>query len=371
MNLPISLRLVGRDADVEADGLAHRALRGLLDLAVAEGLQRDLPLDHLLLEHLRERREARFALGVELDLLVLQLDGAAGVLEVVAGRDLARRLVDGVADLLHVELGHDVEGGHGDLRRVGTLEAGNWRPDTVRGPGSVPEWPKGAVCKTAAQATLVRIQPGPLTSRTLDSARLAGGVCFHSMRCISTTSSHRPNFGRPRVRSPRPRSRTAAWSRMEASFPPVIRAITAWNPCRAARWTSSSSRRPADAPALVAAVQVDRVLDRRGVRRPGPEPRERPEPDDDAVELGDHRRVPPGVLVEPPDLLLEGARHHVEERGRLGDVVVVDGLDPRGVPPLGQADLHAVGPFLHLRPSIPLRRRARPVTAALHLTRAR
>src|SRR5262249_52462102 len=29
-------------------------------------------------------------------------------------------------------------------------------------PGSVPEWPKGAVCKTAAQATLVRIQPGPL-----------------------------------------------------------------------------------------------------------------------------------------------------------------------------------------------------------------
>src|SRR5689334_17770412 len=27
--------------------------------------------------------------------------------------------------------------------------------------GSVPEWPKGAVCKTAARATLVRIQPGP------------------------------------------------------------------------------------------------------------------------------------------------------------------------------------------------------------------
>jgi hypothetical protein len=27
--------------------------------------------------------------------------------------------------------------------------------------GGVPEWPKGAVCKTAAKATLVRIQPGP------------------------------------------------------------------------------------------------------------------------------------------------------------------------------------------------------------------
>src|SRR5260370_23417827 len=31
----------------------------------------------------------------------------------------------------------------------------------VRGPGSVPEWPKGTVCKTVAQASLVRTQPGP------------------------------------------------------------------------------------------------------------------------------------------------------------------------------------------------------------------
>src|SRR5688572_8405364 len=30
-------------------------------------------------------------------------------------------------------------------------------------PGSVPEWPKGAACKVAAKATLVRIQPGPPT----------------------------------------------------------------------------------------------------------------------------------------------------------------------------------------------------------------
>ena len=31
----------------------------------------------------------------------------------------------------------------------------------TRPSGSVPEWPKGGVCKTPAQATLVRIQPGP------------------------------------------------------------------------------------------------------------------------------------------------------------------------------------------------------------------
>jgi hypothetical protein len=90
-------------------------LDAFLDLAVAERLERHLALHHLLLEHLLERREARLALGVELDLLLLQLDRAAGVLEVEAGRDLAGGLVDRVADLLHVELGHDVEGGHGTV----------------------------------------------------------------------------------------------------------------------------------------------------------------------------------------------------------------------------------------------------------------
>src|SRR5207344_3383325 len=46
------------------------------------------------------------------------LDRASGVLEVVARGDLARGLVDRVANLLHVELGHDVERGHGFVSGV-------------------------------------------------------------------------------------------------------------------------------------------------------------------------------------------------------------------------------------------------------------
>ena len=63
-------RLVVGDADVEGDGLAHRALGRLLDLAVAERLQRHLALDELLLEHLGERPEPLSLVGVELDRLL-------------------------------------------------------------------------------------------------------------------------------------------------------------------------------------------------------------------------------------------------------------------------------------------------------------
>ena len=69
-------------------------------------------------------------------------------------RDLAAGLVDRVADLLQVDLGDDVEAGHAT---PGSTGRGLLRTR----PGSVPEWPKGTVCKTVAKATLVRIQPGP------------------------------------------------------------------------------------------------------------------------------------------------------------------------------------------------------------------
>ena len=211
MNLPISLALSVEIPDVEADGLTHRALRRLFDLPVAQRLQRHLALDHLLLEHLGERGQARLALGVELDLLVFQLDRAAGVLEVVARGDLARRLVDRVADLLHVELGHDVEGGHGSSPGVGALGVRNWRPDTVRAPGSVPEWPKGAGCKPAAQATLVRIQPGPLTPRSPARRRRAfrfsdHPASEHALHLDDVEPAGR-TCGRPPARCPRSRSR--------------------------------------------------------------------------------------------------------------------------------------------------------------------
>ena len=90
------------------------------------------------------------ARGVELDRLLAELDRAVGALEVEARADLTTRLVDRVADLLEVHLGDHVECRHA---------CAEYR--YCRRPGSVPEWPKGAVCKTAARATLVRIQPGP------------------------------------------------------------------------------------------------------------------------------------------------------------------------------------------------------------------
>ena len=84
-------RSVDGDADVERRGLAHASLRGLLDLAVRERLERDLAANQLLLEHLHERLEPVFARRGELDRCVLELDGAVGALEIEAGRELSRR----------------------------------------------------------------------------------------------------------------------------------------------------------------------------------------------------------------------------------------------------------------------------------------
>jgi hypothetical protein len=46
---------------------------------------------------------------VHLDLVLSEAQRRVGVLEVEPLMDLARGLVDGVADLLQVHLGHDVE----------------------------------------------------------------------------------------------------------------------------------------------------------------------------------------------------------------------------------------------------------------------
>ena len=69
--------------------LADRAAGGVLDLAVVERLERDLALHELLLEHLAHGGEAVLADGVQLDLVLLQLDRRVGALEVVAGGELA------------------------------------------------------------------------------------------------------------------------------------------------------------------------------------------------------------------------------------------------------------------------------------------
>ena len=58
MNL-LSSRALSDEMPAEmVDGLAHRALRGLLDLAVVERLERHRALDELLLEHLAQGARA-------------------------------------------------------------------------------------------------------------------------------------------------------------------------------------------------------------------------------------------------------------------------------------------------------------------------
>ena len=93
----------------DGDGLPHVALRGRVDLALGERLQRHVALDGLLLQDLQRGLQPVLGRGPELDRRVVLGDAGLGVLEVEPLRDLALRLVDGVANLLQVHLGDDVE----------------------------------------------------------------------------------------------------------------------------------------------------------------------------------------------------------------------------------------------------------------------
>ena len=111
-SLLMRLADVLRDPGLQLHVLSRRALRRLLDLLGVERLERDLAAHELLLEHLVERLQAVLGRRGEHELFVAELDVRVGVLEVEPRRGLAVRLVDGVADLLEVELGDDVEGRH-------------------------------------------------------------------------------------------------------------------------------------------------------------------------------------------------------------------------------------------------------------------
>ena len=91
------------------------------------------------------------SVSVELGLL----DGGVGVLEVEAGGQLALRLVDGVAHLLAVDLGHDVEGRHGRRRYLAPLTLSS----TLQ--GRCPSGQREQTVNLPAQPTVVRIHPGP------------------------------------------------------------------------------------------------------------------------------------------------------------------------------------------------------------------
>ena len=151
------LGLLLGDAGHDRDRLAHVALRGGVDLAFGERLQRHVALHDLLFQDLERGLEPVLGRRPQLDRRVILGDAGLGVFEVEPLRDLALRLVDGVADLLQVHLGDDVEGGlvfrHA---REDTVPGSPPPPDrgfaTMSRPGRMPEWPKGAVCKIAGVA---------------------------------------------------------------------------------------------------------------------------------------------------------------------------------------------------------------------------
>ncbi|HSH59638.1 MAG TPA: hypothetical protein VK988_08370 [Acidimicrobiales bacterium] len=61
----------------------------------------------------------------------------------------------------------------------------------------------------------------------------------HSRRCMSTTSSQRPYFRPTSFSTPTSSNPHARCTRIDASWPPTTRAMTAWNPCVVAKRTSS------------------------------------------------------------------------------------------------------------------------------------
>ena len=117
--------LLGRDALVDRDYLAGRAAGGGLDVAAVQSLQRQLALHELLFENLQDVFDllirVRFERDRGLAFGLAELDARPGVLEVEARPDLARGLVDRVADLLDVYLGDDIE------RRVFSHGRGGYR----------------------------------------------------------------------------------------------------------------------------------------------------------------------------------------------------------------------------------------------------
>ena len=241
-----------------------------LDLAVVERLQRDLAAHELLLEHLRDGLQPFLRRRLDLDRVVLQLDDAVGALEVEARRELAARLVDRVAHLLHVDLGDDIE------RRHGAFSSGGARNGAaIVDPGRYPSGQRGRAVNPLRYATLVRIQPGPL-------ARPHGRAFAHLQHRL-----HQHDV--------EPLAELAAdlafdADLFEAAARGAARSTPSWPP----------TMRPIDRVEAVVAGQVDEVAEqqradarRRGgrgatytesstvgrVRRPGPVRRQRREPD--------------------------------------------------------------------------------------------
>ena len=92
---------------------AHGAARCRLRSIPRDSLEVDAALDELGAQHVNNLFGDKVGRGVDRKELVAlrKLDRGAGILKVIALGNLARGLLEGVVDLLHVDLGHDVEAG--------------------------------------------------------------------------------------------------------------------------------------------------------------------------------------------------------------------------------------------------------------------
>ena len=113
---------------MERQGLADRVVRGLLELAPDQRVDRHPALGHLLLEHLEDGLELALVVGQQRHrvLLLVELDRGLGPLEVVPDGDLVLGLDDGVVHLGVVDLADDVEGmiiGHGRELRLRGIQS--------------------------------------------------------------------------------------------------------------------------------------------------------------------------------------------------------------------------------------------------------
>ena len=98
------------DSPLERDRLAHGTVRGALNRAEPQDLQRQSAPYHLRLQKIADAVECDLRRGLERKGILVQAYLALGVLEVIARAYLALGLVDRVGQFLAIELRHHVEG---------------------------------------------------------------------------------------------------------------------------------------------------------------------------------------------------------------------------------------------------------------------
>ncbi len=110
MSLTISRAFSIGNALLHGDALAHGRTRGRLDGPVGQGLQRHAALHQLALQDVVDGLQLELVGGGEHQrFLLVHLDVGLRVLQVVAGMDFLQRLLDGVGNLLQVDLTDYVE----------------------------------------------------------------------------------------------------------------------------------------------------------------------------------------------------------------------------------------------------------------------